>query len=256
MNLACKPMAEENYATMAKQNPSLMAIIMLLSLMNTINKASLARTLGNPTPNHNHGHHRITFLMRDMLNGSTQHSEKPATTKVTGQLPFSKPLGFHPPNGGIPIPQSTPTIPITASSTQVLDLSSIGFTFPTRATLQELEFGSVTSIDEELVEGDGDELQNLGKAQGVYVVSSEDGSSHMVAMTASFVKGGYQDGLRLFGVHRTDVFESHVAVIGGTGKYYGANGYAAVKVVDKVGSSTEEGKVTSSKFLLFDVYLS
>ncbi|XP_027364834.1 dirigent protein 16-like [Abrus precatorius] len=193
--------------------------------------------------------------MRDMLNGSKQHSEKPDTTNVTGQLPFPKPIGLHPPNGGIPIPQSTSTIPITASSTQTLDLSSIGFSFPARATLQELELGSVTSIDEELLKGDGDELQKLGKAQGVCVASSKDESSHMVAMTASFVKGEYQDGLRLFGVHRTDVFESHVAVIGGTGKYYGANGYAVVKVVDRVGSSTE-GKVISSKFLLFDVYLS
>ncbi|XP_061372226.1 dirigent protein 18-like [Gastrolobium bilobum] len=191
--------------------------------------------------------------MRDMLNVTQQPSEKPDTTKVTGQIPYSNPVGFLPPDGGTPIP----TIPVTPSSTQTLDLSSIGFSFPTRATLQELEFGSVTSIDEELLEGDGDELQKLGKAQGVYVASSEDGSSNMVAMTASFVKGEYQDGLRLFGVYRTDVFESHVAVIGGTGKYYGANGYAAIKVVDRVGSSsTEQGKVTSSKFLLFDVYLS
>lgn len=227
--------------------PFLLAmVVMLLLFMTTINQSSSARTLGKPTPTHNHGHYRITFLMPHMLNG-TLPSEKPATTKVTGELPFQKPLGLFPPNEGIPIPQS---------STQTLDMSSIGFSFPTRATLQELEFGSVTSIDEELLEGDGDELQKLGRAQGVYVASSEDGNSHMVAMTASFVKGEYQDALRLFGVHRNDVFESHVAVIGGTGKYYGANGYAAVKVVNKIGSSTEEGKVTSSKFLLFDVYLS
>ncbi|TKY65682.1 Dirigent protein 18 [Spatholobus suberectus] len=230
--------------------------VVIFILLFSMTKFSSARTLGNPSSSHNHGHQRITFLIRDMLNGSAQYSEKPATTKVTGQLPLPKPLGFLPPNGGIPIPQSTPTIPLTASSTQTLDLSSIGFSFPTRATLQELEYGSVTSIDEELLEGDGDEQHKLGKAQGVCVASSEDGSSHMVAITASFLKGEYQDGLRLFGVHKTDVFESHVAVIGGTGKYYGANGYAAVKVVDKVGSSKGEGKVTSSKFLLFDVYLS
>ncbi|CAJ1811567.1 unnamed protein product [Sphenostylis stenocarpa] len=227
----------ESYATMARLIPSLVVMFMLLLFMTEF---SSARTLGNsPSSNHNHGHQSITFLMRDMLNGSsTQYSDKPATTKVTGQTP-----------------QSTPTIPLTASS-QTLDLSTIGFSFPTRATLQELEYGSVASIDEELLQGDGDELQKLGKAQGVYVVSSEDGSSHMVAITASFLKGEYQDGLRLFGVHKTDVLESHVAVIGGTGKYYSANGYAAVKVVDKVGSSPKEGKVTSAKFLQFDVYLS
>ncbi|XP_057424896.1 dirigent protein 25-like isoform X2 [Lotus japonicus] len=227
---------------------SLPPILMLFLFMTTINKSSSARTLANPSPNHHHDHHRITFLMQYMLN-DTSPSENP-TTKVTGKIPFPKPLGFFPPIGGIPIPQST------SSSTQTLDLSSIGFSFPSTATLQELEYGSVISIDEELLEGDGDEVKKMGKAQGVYVAGSEeDGSSHMVALTASFEMGDYQDGLRLFGVHRTDVYESHVAVIGGTGKYNGANGYAAVKVVDSVGSSTQ-GTVTSSKFLSFDVYLS
>ncbi|XP_020237445.2 dirigent protein 18 [Cajanus cajan] len=231
------------HATMTRL-PSLVVIFMLLLFMN---KFSSSRTLGHPSSSHNHGHQIITFLMRDMLNVSTPYSEKP---KVNGQPPFR--------NGGIPIPESTPTMPHTASSTQTLDLSSIGFSFPTIATLQEMEYGSVTPIDEELLEeGDGGEVRKLGKAQGVCVASSEDESSHMVAITASFLKGEFQDdGLRLFGVYKSDVFESHVAVIGGSGKYYGANGYAAVKVVDKVGSNAKEGKVTSSKFLLFDVYLS
>ncbi|XP_014496780.1 U-box domain-containing protein 9-like [Vigna radiata var. radiata] len=89
----------------------------------------------------------------------------------------------------------------------ILDLSAIGFSFPTRATLQELKYGSVTSIDEELVESDGNELQNVRKAEGVYVVSSEDGSSHMVAVTASFFESGYEDGLRLFGKHMVALYD-------------------------------------------------
>ncbi|QCE12099.1 dirigent protein 25-like [Vigna unguiculata] len=219
---------------MARPIPSLVVIFVLLLFM--IEFSSARRTLANvPSSNHNHGHQKITFLMRDVLNGSsTQYSEKPTTVNVTDQ-----------------IPQSTATVPLNNAPSETLDLSTIGFSFPTRATLQELEYGSVTSIDEDLVESDGDEVKNIGKAEGVYVVSSEDGSSHMVAITASFLKG---DALRLFGVHKSDVFESHVAVIGGTGKYYDANGYAAVKVVHKVGS--KDGKVISSKFLLFDVYLS
>ncbi|KAF7142192.1 hypothetical protein RHSIM_Rhsim05G0006200 [Rhododendron simsii] len=51
----------------------------------------------------------------------------------------------------------------------------------------------------------------VGKAQGMYVASSEDGSSHTMAMTISFVNGEYKGGLRLFGVHRRDDNESHVA---------------------------------------------
>ncbi|XP_047148471.1 dirigent protein 25-like [Vigna umbellata] len=224
---------------MGRLIPSLVVIFMLLLFMSEFSSAR--RTLANiPSSNHNHGHQKITFLMRDVLNGSsTQYSEKPTSSNVSDK-----------------IPQSTPKIPVNNAPSQTLDLSAIGFSFPTRATLQELEYGSVTSIDEELVESDGNELQNVGKAEGVYVVGSEDGSSHMVAITASFLKGGYEDGVRLFGVHKSDVFESHVAVIGGTGKYYDANGFAAVKVVHRVGSSSKDGKVTSSKFLLFDVYLS
>jgi len=230
-------LSKEGYATMTTLVPSLVVIFMLLFFKT---KFSSARTLGNiPSSNHNHGHQKITFLMSDVFNGSsTQYSGKPKATNATSQ-----------------IPQSTPTIPLNSSS-QTFDVSTIGFSFPTRATLQELEYGSVTLIDEELLQSDGDELHKLGKAQGVCVASSEDGSSHMVAITTSFLKGRYQDELRLFGVHKTDVFESHIAVIGGTGKYYDANGYAVVKVVDKVGSSSKEEKVTSSKFLLFDVYLS
>ena len=45
------------------------------------------------------------------------------------------------------------------------------------------------------------------------VASSEDGSSHMVAITANFLKGEFEDGLRLFGMHKTDVFESHVSLL-------------------------------------------
>ncbi|KAI4351140.1 hypothetical protein L6164_005523 [Bauhinia variegata] len=225
--------------------------------MTAINLCTSARTLGNPTPNHHHNHHRITFSMRNLLHGAQPPAKLPATTKVTDRLPFSKPVGLFPPNGGIPLPQSNPTIPTISSSTQTLDLSTIGFSFPTRATLQELEFGTVALIDEELLAGEGNELQKLGKAQGVYVASSEDGSSHMMAMTANLAKDGeVENGLRLFGVHRTDEFESHVAVIGGTGKFDGANGYASVKAVERIGSNAEGEVKGAIKLLVFDVYLS
>ncbi|KAK7410477.1 hypothetical protein VNO78_01282 [Psophocarpus tetragonolobus] len=57
----------------------------------------------------------------------------------------------------------------------------------------------------------------------------------MLAMTTSFLKGEYKDELRFFRVHKRDVYESQVAVTRGIGKYDVANGYAAIKVVDKVG---------------------
>ncbi|KAM1162170.1 hypothetical protein ACFX1Q_001985 [Malus domestica] len=53
--------------------------------------------------------------------------------------------------------------------------------------------------------------QIIGKAQGIFVASSEDKS-------------------RATDVHQRD--RSHVALIGGIGMYDGANGYATVKAVN------------------------
>lgn len=61
--------------------------------------------------------------------------------------------------------------------------------------------------------------------------------------------------MRFFGVHRRDD-ESHVAVIGGTGKYENANGYATIKTMNlrsnSVGKESEGG---GYKVLKFDVFL-
>lgn len=236
--------------------PSMVTIVCLLFFMTIMNQSSLARTLGNPTssPDH-HNHHKITFLMQNVLNLTRHPSPKPGATKVTSQIPFPKPLGFFPPNGGIPLPQSTSTVPVTGLSTQTLDVSNIGLSFPARAALQELEFGSVTEIDEELFEGTSYGSLVVGKAQGLFVASSEDGTSHMMAMTANFAGSEFKDGLRFFGVHKKHVPESHVAVIGGTGKYHNANGYAVIKAVN-VSSNPVGEENRAKKVLLFNVYLS
>uniref|UniRef100_A0A6N2NL22 Dirigent protein n=1 Tax=Salix viminalis TaxID=40686 RepID=A0A6N2NL22_SALVM len=215
--------------------PSMPILVCLLLCMDIINRSSFARTLGSSSPSqHHHKHHKnITFLMQNVLN-ATHPPPKPATAKVTSQIPFPKPLGYFPPIGGIPLQQPSPAVSGTGLSTQTLDVSNIGLSFPARATLQELEFGSVTEIDEDLfVYGS----LVVGKAQGVYVASSKNGTSHMMAMTAKF----------------TDVPESHIAVIGGTGKYHVVTGYAVIKAVG-AGSKSTAGEETGN--LLFNVYLS
>ncbi|XP_039037378.1 dirigent protein 25-like [Hibiscus syriacus] len=141
-----------------------------------------------------------------------------------------------------PDPEPNPKV----SSTRTLDVPNLGLYFPTRATLQELEFGAVVTIDATLFDGGSVDDSPLGKAQGVYVASSEGDAGHMMAMTTVFADGGFKNGLRFFGLHRRDASESHIALIGGTGKYTGANGYATVKVV----------KQGVNKLLLFNVYLS
>lgn len=138
----------------------------------------------------------------------------------------------------------------------------MGFLFPTKeANLQDLELGKTTSIQEELLQEMDGTLHKFGKAEGVYVTGgSEDNNengSYMMALTVNFGEDDDDKAeLRLFGELRSQVIESHVAVIGGSGKYEDANGYASIKVVQRVGfSRRHKGIVTSSMLLSFDVYL-
>ncbi|KAJ9160024.1 hypothetical protein P3X46_025465 [Hevea brasiliensis] len=236
---------------MAKK-PSILVITSLLFFMTIINQSSSARNLGNPPPansHHHHNHPQITFLMQNVLN-VTYPSPNPATTKFTSPIPFSKPLGYFPPNGGIPLPQSNPMLPTTGVSMQ-----NIGLSFPASAALQEMELGSVVEIDENLFEGTIYGSLVVGKAQGIFVASSENGTSHMVAMTANFGKNESKDGLKFFGVYKRVVPESHIAVIGGTGKFHAANGYAVIKAVDGGFSALGEEANKRKKLLSFNVYL-
>ncbi|KAI3975147.1 hypothetical protein MKX01_038475 [Papaver californicum] len=123
------------------------------------------------------------------------------------------------------------------------------------ATLQGLESGNITPIDEQLILGSIDPLviytsSVFGKAKGVYVKRSNSSSvdDHMMAMTVILANNGGRpkDSLRFFGVHRITDPESHIAVIGGAGKFQGANGYATVKNIT----------VSFKNLLLVTVYLS
>ncbi|MCL7036057.1 hypothetical protein MKW94_021639 [Papaver nudicaule] len=128
------------------------------------------------------------------------------------------------------------------------------------ATFQGLESGSITPTDEQLILGSLNPLvihtsSLFGKAKGVYVKRSNSLSvddhakgEHMIAMTVILANNGGRpkDSLRFFGVHRITDPESHIDVIGGTGKFQGANGYATVKNIT----------VSIRNLLLITVYLS
>ncbi|XP_027185450.1 dirigent protein 25-like [Coffea eugenioides] len=212
-------------------HPSSVTIAWFLLFLTIIHQSFSARTLGNSSQGNgdHHANLAISFSMPDAL--SQKHpSSRPVTTKVNGQIPFSKPLGFFPPIGGIPL-ANIDTIPMTGLPSQTIDLEGISMSFPAIATLQELELGTVTTINEDIYEGFVFGSSLLGKAQGISVASSEDGSSHMMAMTASFI------------------------VIGGTGKYQNANGFATVKTVNISSSLKGEESEEAYKLLLFNVYL-
>ncbi|KVI04968.1 hypothetical protein Ccrd_016711 [Cynara cardunculus var. scolymus] len=249
---------------MPKLPPTIISLAcFFLLLFTTINQSLSARTIVGSTPppqppprtRHRRHHKTMTFYMPIVQSSNLQHPPTtPPKTKANSQpIPFSKPLGLFPPVGGIPVSDSN-SIPNQSFG---LSGDGSGISFSDAAILQEeLEFGMVNVIDVDLL-GSTDlyGLITLGKAKGMYVASLENGSSQMMAMTTSFLENEFRDELRFFGVHRADVnTESHVAIIGGTGKYDGANGYAIIKVVTlNTKIVKEDGE--SDIFLLVDVYL-
>ncbi|PKU60963.1 hypothetical protein MA16_Dca027848 [Dendrobium catenatum] len=118
------------------------------------------------------------------------------------------------------------------------------------ACMKALVSGTVTVIDEKLAGNCSNHRAAIvGKIQGLYVTGSKDDSRYMVAMKASFASNGnLSDSLRFFGVYQKGLMESEISVIGGSGRYKDANGFAIVKSV----GCEVKGNV---KKLLFNVYL-
>jgi len=118
-------------------------------------------------------------------------------------------------------------------------------------------FGSITVVDNELTEGHELGSAVIGKAQGFYLASSMDGTSHTMAFTV-LLHGGenhgdIEDTISFFGVHRTATADSQIAIIGGTGKYENAKGYATVETLPQVDQHTTDGVDT---IMHFNVYIS
>ncbi|KAG8387787.1 hypothetical protein BUALT_Bualt02G0057500 [Buddleja alternifolia] len=239
--------------------------------------ASSAATLTNPEEDHS-----LTFFMHDILGGS-----RPSAIAVTGivanpavggQVPFAKPNGaVLPVNNGIPTNNANGGIVNNNNVPFLTGLSGFssniqsnnnngnnfigggpGFPvlnsaqFPSGTTLQKLMFGTMTVFDDELTEGHELGSGLVGKAQGFYISSSEDGTSQTMSFTVMFTGGGYVDSLSFFGVHRTAVAESHLAIMGGTGKYVKAKGFAVVKTLPGTNQHETDGVET---LLHITVYL-
>lgn len=240
-------------------------------------------------------HPALSFFMHDIA-GGTHPSTRVVTGIVANAVtdaPFSKPNNnFFPVSGGTPLSNSNingfindnkNNLPFlaglnngagfttTTSSTVIQNsgnnnIVSGGGTqpfvtagqLPAGATLQNLMFGSVTVIDDELTEGHELGSAVVGRAQGFYLASSLDGNSHTMAVTVLLHVGDHDhheldDTISFFGVHRTAALESQVAVIGGTGKYENAKGYALVESLPKEDQHTTDGVDTIMKI---SVYLS
>ncbi|KAF2568584.1 hypothetical protein F2Q68_00024973 [Brassica cretica] len=202
--------------------------------------------------------HTLVFFMHDILGGSNPTARAVtgvvANPALSGQLPFAKPNGANLPitngvpsnnnNNGIINNNNVPLlVGLGGTTANILQnngnngnnnlLNGLpvanGGQLPSGSALQMLMFGTMTVIDDELTEGHELGSGLLGKAQGYYVASAVDGTSQTMAFTAMFENGGYEDSISFFGVHRTAASESHLGVMGGTGKYVNARGFAIVK---------------------------
>ncbi|EEF31404.1 dirigent protein 24 [Ricinus communis] len=230
----------------------------------------------------------LSFFMHDILGGS-----QPSVRVVTGiiartdinGIPFSVPNNnFFPLQGGTPLPnlnnlnnlinpntaplitglnpgQANTVLQNSANNNNVVNGNSQPFVTAGQlpaGSIQKLMFGSITVIDDELTEGHELGSAVLGKAQGFYLASSLDGTSHTMAFSIILHNGDAHhdavgDTISFFGVHRTASPESQIAVIGGTGKYENAKGYATVETIPQVDQHTTDGVDT---VMHFTVYLS
>ncbi|KAK6144561.1 hypothetical protein DH2020_021381 [Rehmannia glutinosa] len=250
----------------------------------TTTPGGTATTPANPTINPDD--HSLTFFMHDILGGT-----RPSAIAVTGivanpavggQVPFAKPNGaVLPVNNGIPTNNANGGIVNNNNIPFLTGLSGFssnimqnnnnngnnniiggvpGFPvlnsaqFPSGTTLQKLMFGTMTVFDDELTEGHDLGSGLVGKAQGFYISSSEDGTSQTMAFTVMFTSGSYADSLAFFGVHRTAVAESHLAIMGGTGKYVNAKGFALVKTFPGTNQHETDGVETLLQITVYLAY--
>ncbi|XP_022747406.1 dirigent protein 9-like [Durio zibethinus] len=228
----------------------------------------------------------LSFFIHDILGGSHPSARVVtgiiANSEISG-IPFSKTNNdLFPLQGGAPLlngnninnlinPNNVPfltglagaqtnaILQNTGNNNNVLNGNSQPFVTAGQlppGSLQRLMFGSITVIDDELTEAHELGSAVLGKAQGFYLASSLDGTSQTIALTVLLHGGEHghelEDAISFFGVHRTVSQESQVAVVGGTGKYENARGYATVETLHQEDQHITDGVDT---ILHFNVYL-
>ncbi|GLT50883.1 hypothetical protein SLA2020_243380 [Shorea laevis] len=234
----------------------------------------------------------LSFFMHDILGGSHPSARVVTGVVANSEvspIPFSKPNdNLFPLQSGTPLltgnvnnikainnlinnpnnvpfltgltgAQTSTIIANTGNNNNVLNNQNQPFVtagqLPT-GTLQRLMFGTITVIDDELTEGYELGSAVIGKAQGFYLACSIDGTSQTIALTVLLHSGEHdhdiEDTISFFGVHRTATPESQIAVVGGTGKYENAGGYATVETIHQEDQHTTDGV---DAILNFNVFL-
>ncbi|KAL3653930.1 hypothetical protein CASFOL_003611 [Castilleja foliolosa] len=220
----------------------------------------------------------LSFFMHDILGGS-----HPSARVVTGvvansdanNLPFSRTNNqIFPINGGVPLNNINGVVnnnnyPFLVglngnnnnnnnNNNNINNNNNRAFVTPGQLpqglSLQQLMFGSVTVVDNEITEGHELGTGVLGSVQGFYIASSSDGSSHTLVLTALLHGGDHdevEDTISFFGVHRTATPISHLAIIGGTGKYGDAKGYATIETLPHEDQHMTDGVETITHFTVY-----
>ncbi|VVB02705.1 unnamed protein product [Arabis nemorensis] len=232
----------------------------------------------------------LEFFMHDVLGGS--HPSARVVTGIVAQtevngIPFSKASNsIFPVDNGVPLvnsnninsvinPNTAPLLTglggaqtstviqnTNGNSNDALSSNSLPFVtagnLPPGAALQHLMFGTITVVDDELTESHELGSAVIGRAQGFYLASSLDGTSQTLSLTV-LLHGEHDhhdtldDAISFFGVHRTASHASQIAVIGGTGKFEHAKGYAIVETLhNQQNQQITDGQDT---ILHFSVYL-
>ncbi|XP_038992145.1 dirigent protein 24-like [Hibiscus syriacus] len=97
-------------------------------------------------------------------------------------------------------------------------------------TLQRLMFGTITVVDDEVIEPHELGTAVLGRTQGFYLASSLDHNSQAITLTI-VLHGGEHETEDVTSFLRTMSPESQITMVCGTGKYEHAKGYATVETL-------------------------
>ncbi|KAI9078816.1 hypothetical protein K1719_039274 [Acacia pycnantha] len=214
----------------------------------------------------------IELYMHDIIGGGNP-TARPVTGLLgsiySGQVPFAEAVGFNTPNGAVPIPNANGAIPtVNGFSGLALGTGLSGTAFAGGNSANNnnnqngnqqllgndglgLGFGTITVIDDLLTSQPELGSQTIGRAQGVYVASSADGTRQMMVFTAMFEGGEYGDSLNFYGVYKIGSTMSQLSVLGGTGKFKDARGVAEVRSLIPPGQIATDGAETLLRIIVY-----
>uniref|UniRef100_A0A7N2LYV4 Dirigent protein n=2 Tax=Quercus lobata TaxID=97700 RepID=A0A7N2LYV4_QUELO len=202
----------------------------------------------------------LELYMHDILGGSGP-TARPITGLLgniyDGQVPFARPIGFLPPQGGVAIPNANGAIPTVNGLNGIplgTGLAGTNFAGNTNGQNQPqtqlgpdglgLGFGTITVIDDVLTSAPELGSQTIGQAQGIYVAGSADGTTQMMTFTAMIEGEEYGDSLNFYGIYKTGSTMSYLSLTGGTGKFKNACGFAEVRSLIPPGQHVTDGAET------------